>query len=76
MDSREPASSVSWMEAEQAGMLVSSAITEREMCSVQKIRVAGDVNLGLTLPQEAGTASAPSRRRRLRLRRVNLSLIL
>lgn len=73
--SREPASTVNWLEAE-VGMLAGIAITKMETGRAWKTMAAGDVNLGPVLPQEAGTASTPSRRRRLRLREVNLSLIL
>lgn len=73
--SREPASTVNWLEAE-VGMLAGIAITKMETGRAWKTTAAGDVNLGPVLPQEAGTASTPSRRRRLRLREVNLSLIL
>ena len=45
-------------------------ITKMKMYRVQKVTTAGNMNLELTRPQEAGTAVAPSQRRRLRLREV------
>lgn len=69
MDSREPASTVNWLKG-QVGMSVGRAITKMKMYRGLKISVAGDMNMELTLVREAGTALAPSQRRRLRLREV------
>lgn len=53
-----------------AGDVMGRAITKMTMYSVWKVTAAGNMTLERTRPQEAGTAVAPSQRKRLGLREV------